>query len=484
MTKPNILLICTDQHRHDYLGYNGASWLRTPNLDQLAANGAVFTHAYTNSPICAPARCSLATGLLPHRFGRLNNQHYVPERLPTFYQRLRDGGYWTGFVGKLDLQKIGEQRQVRRDGRLPLHARLGFCEPCHFEGSMLPIKEPSDPYSFHLAERGLLEAQNRDRQARSLLPGLVDVAYYGFPPVDLANAGLPKDWVARVSQDSPFSGIDHADGFCGSRAVEWINDVSAERPWFLQANFFGPHDPFDPPPDFAARYRGAAVPDPIPADYTGKPRQAARRFITDDLESIRFTRRQYCALIEHLDFWIGKLLETLKARAMLENTVIIFTSDHGEMLGDFGLYIKSVPYEASARVPLLLSGPGIPRGLRSDALVELLDLNATCCELAGLTPHDNLDSRSLVPFLRQPENAAPHRETVLFEEYHYVAIRNRRWKYANWYNDLEEIYDLENDPEERHNLLGDPAGQKAHADLRWEMVRQINRRTAEGGWSR
>ena len=375
---PNILLICADHFRHDYTGYAGAAWVRTPNLDRLAANGTVFTHAYTNSPICAPARCSLATGLLPRRCGCLTNQDYLPLRLPTFYQRLRNHGYWTGFVGKLDLEKLGEEQQSAPDGRLPIHYSLGFCEPCQTDGSMLPIAKPDKAYAAYLAGKGLLETFNRDRRERgSYLPGLVDVAYYGFPHVDLANAGLPADWVARVSQDSPFASEDHCDGFCGRKAAEWLEHVGDLRPWFLQVNFCGPHDPYDPPPEFARESRDAAVPDPIPADFAGKPARIAKRFVTDHLESVRFTRRQYSALVAHLDFQIGRLLAALAKRGMAENTVILFTSDHGDMLGDHGLYIKHVPYEASARIPLLLSGPGIPRGRRSDALVELMDLNPT-----------------------------------------------------------------------------------------------------------
>ena len=482
---PNILLICTDQHRHDYLGYAGAHWLRTPNIDRLAARGTVFTRAYTNSPLCAPARCALATGLLPSHTGCLDNFQYTPLHAQTFYQRLRDHGYWTGFVGKLDLEKLSEQKQLSRDGRLPIHYSLGFCDPCDTAGSMVPVDAPNHAYGHYLADKGLLEAFNRDRQDRcSLLPGLVDVSYYGYPPVDLANVGLPENWVARVSQDWPLPTEDHNDAFTARRSIEWLENASDDRPWFLQVNFCGPHDPFDPPAEFADKYRNADVPDPIPADYTGKPRWIANRFATDHAESIRFTRRQYSALIEHLDFQIGKILETIEKRGMMDNTIIIFTSDHGEMLGDFGFYIKSVPYEASSRIPLMICGPGIPQGHRSDALVELIDLNATCCELAGLPPQSDIDARSLMPLLRSNAAAAPHRDAVVMVEHNYACIRDSRYKYVKSYNDLEELYDLENDPQELHNLIGDPAGQKAHASLRWQMLGRLRQRMTEGLWNR
>lgn len=482
--RPNILLICNDQQRHDYLGYAGATWVRTPNLDRLAERGTVFTHAYTNSPLCVPARCALATGLLPHRYAGMFNHSYMPMRLPTLYRRLREGGYWTGFVGKLDLVKPAEK--TGPDGRLPVFEEAGFSEACLAATSMVPMKTPENAYLWHLEKRGLWERFNEDRRARCPLPGLVDVGFYGFPPVDLRTAGLPKDWVIRVSQDLPFAGDDHHDHFCASKALEWLEKAPPGRPWFLQVNFCGPHEPFDPPREYGERYRKAEVPEAIPADLMGKPRNMRDRFITDDAESIRYTRRQYCAMIEHLDAQVGRLVERLEQRGELENTVIIFTADHGEMLGDFGLYTKHVPYEASGRIPLMMCGPGIAAGRRSDALVELMDLNPTCCQLAGLPVQKNIDARSMMPLAREkPEpSTSAARENAVMVMYNFAALRTRRWKYARHYNDLEELYDLEADPQERHNLIADAAGQREHTALRWQLLGALNGRMNEGGWTR
>ena len=169
--------------------------------------------------------------------------------------------------------------------------------------------------------------------------------------------------------------------------------MGANRPWFYQANFIGHHDSLWAPTEYAEQYRDAAVPDPIPANTMGKPSWVGRRFITDDEDAILFTRRQYSACIKSIDRWVWRMLQVLEERKILEDTIVIFASDHGEMLGDFGLYTKNVPYEASIRVPLALCGPGISEGSVIDALVELIDLTATIFDIAGLPAQENIDAR-------------------------------------------------------------------------------------------
>jgi hypothetical protein len=224
--QPNILLICTDQHRHDFVGYLPHAPVRTPNLAALARRGTVFTHAVTPSAICAPARCAMASGLQPRRLGCLNNHDSLPSGTTTFYQRLRSGGYWTGFVGKLDLHKSYESSVETPDGRLPLLFDLGFCDPMLCGGLMRPLATPTkNPYFAHLSARGQVDTFNADRRSRCLLPGLVDVMNTRVGQLDLRTAGLPEDWVARVSKDSPFSGDDHTDGFVAAQAMGWIKRV-------------------------------------------------------------------------------------------------------------------------------------------------------------------------------------------------------------------------------------------------------------------
>ena len=426
--KPNILLILTDQHRFDYMHCSGAEWLHTPNMDRLAAEGTRFTHCYTNAPICAPARCALASGLQPHRIGCLENHAYIPISRTTFYQRLRDHGYWTGFTGKLDLVKPSDTETPRRDGRRPITMSLGFCDPWEGVGSMAPINGgPYEPYSWHLESKGLFEVYQDDRRKRT-----------------------PGRWIIDAYDDSPFETEDYEDGYLGQHAVDWLETVTAEFPWFHQVNFLGPHDPFDPPTEYADRYRDAEVPPAIPAEFDGKPEWIKERFVMDGEDAVRTTRQQYSAEIECLDHYIGKMMAVLEARGIMDNTLIIFGSDHGEMLGDFGLYTKSVAYEPSVRVPLILAGPGIPKGKVSDTLVELIDLNATVCDYAGLPPQENIDARSLLPHLRG--ECDTHRDSVISCLHNFRMYRDHQYKYIQNLNDKDEIYDLVADPKETTNI--------------------------------
>ena len=477
----NILLICTDQHRYDFLGYNGADWLRTPNIDRIGREGTIFTHCVTNAPLCLPSRTAMAAGVHPHRIGCLDNGSYFPLSHRTYYQRLRDYGYWTGYGGKLDLAKPREAaplRYNRPDGLRPEDYAFGFCSPCKIAQTVADLESDNSPYGTYLKERGWYRDFVQDRLARARSSGIpgVTAAKGGS---DLRTVDMPDDWVVQANRDSILPSEDHTEAFIARHAMDWLDSVSETSPWFYQVNFIGPNEPFFPPSEFAEKYRDAAVPDPIPAETSGKPGWVERRFVTEDREQIRFTRRQYSAFIEMIDHWIGRILGVIESRGMAENTFIIFTSDHGEMLGDFGIYAKSVAYEPSIRVPLAICGPGLARGHRSDALVELIDLNATICELAGLPPQENIDARSLVPVLSGERTS--HRDHVLTALSHFRCVRSRKWKFIRSLNDIEELYDLEHDPRERENLA--QAGGEA-GKVRTRLSRQLDQLWREGMWRR
>ena len=476
---PNILFLCTDQHRHDYVGYRGAEWLHTPHIDSLARQGTVFTHCFTNSPVCGPARCALATGRQPHRIGCLDNGSFLPLSVPTFYQRLRDYGYWTGYCGKLDLAKspMPGQRILRPDGRQPEDCAFGFCDPLNSGVGMTTVDGENSPYGIYLNKHGLLDVFNDDRKARMPVPGIVAVNNFGS--VDVRSADMPEGWFERCCANSPLPAEYHPDAYNASRAIEWIQRADASGPWFLQVNFFGPHDPFDPPREYGERYARAEVPDAIPPELDDKPGYVGRKFICGDPEKIRYSRRQYSGAITNLDDQVGRILACLEDRGMRENTIIVFTSDHGEMLGDFGLYCKQKPYEASVRVPLVLCGPGVPDGKTVNELVEWIDLNPTLCELGGAPVLPDTDARSLLPCLRG--ESACHRESILSAisgGTHMRCVRDRRWKFVENHNTIDELYDLENDPEERRNLADDPA----HAKTVKEMRQALKNRWSEGLW--
>ena len=427
--RPNILFIMSDQHRHDYLQAVGGAptALNTPNLRRLAAQGTRFENCTTNAPVCAPSRIALASGLQPARLGAVDNGSFLPATVPTYYQQLRDHGYRVGCIGKLDLAKPDGYNG--RYGDRPRTYRWGFTHPEECEGKMHAGSSPTPigPYTHYLEEKGMLKAFHEDYRKRS-------------------RGG----WIKNGSYDSVLSTEDFADTYIGKRATEFIETIPDDFPWHLFVSFVGPHDPFDPPTEYGDKYRNAEMPPAIVDNMDGKPEWVKRRTVDISPEEITVTRQQYCAATELIDDQIGKMLDALERRGMLNNTYIIYSSDHGEMLGDHGLYTKSVAYEASLRVPLIIAGPGIMRPRISDALIELIDLNPTICKLAGVPALPNIDARSFAPVLWR--GIAKHRTETVSALRNFRCIRTETHKLIENYNDITELYDLENDPAELYNI--------------------------------
>jgi arylsulfatase len=445
--RPNLLLLMADQHRYDWFGAAGAAWTRTPHIDSLANNGIRFTHTMCNSPVCAPSRVSLACGLQPHRVGALSNAAFLPPTTPTYYQALRDAGYRVGFVGKLDLHKPDPYNG--RHGNLPITYRYGFTDPVECEGKMHAGQgpRPNGPYNQYLLQQGNFAAFCADYRHRM--------------------RELPV-WYAA---DSVLPTADCEDAYIGRRSCQWLRDVADEEsPWHLFVSFVGPHDPWDPPTEYAAHFREAEMPPAVADGMDGKPawqRQKAKRMAGATTEEVATVRRQYTASVALIDDQIGQILRTLDERGFADNTYVLYCSDHGEMLGDHGLYQKSVQYEQALRVPLIVTGPGVAAGV-SDALVELSDVNPTLQELAGVVPRPELDARSVVRLLRDPAGA--HREDTISQLDNCRSLRNREYKYVFNQNDLPELYDLRDDPNELVNLASD------RRDLVGEMHRKLTRR--------
>ncbi|MFW6313537.1 MAG: sulfatase, partial [Spirochaetota bacterium] len=257
-------------------------------------------------------------------------------------------------------------------------------------------------------------------------------------------------WVKDASHDSVLPTELYEDAYIGEYACRWVEEVDDDFPWHMFVSFIGPHDPFDPPAEYGERYREAAMPPAITDELENKPRWHTGRDRKLSADEIVHTRRQYCAEIELIDDYVGRMLDTLERRGLLENTVVVFTSDHGEMLGDHGMYTKSVAYEGATHIPLVIAGPGVRSGAVSDALLGLIDLNPTVCELAGLEPQPGIDAVSLVPVLAGEREE--HRDSVYITLRQFQALVTDRHKFVDNYNDLAEVYDLQNDPEELDNL--------------------------------
>jgi choline-sulfatase len=443
----------SDQHRYDYMGCAGADFINTPNLDRLAARGVRFTTCVTNSPVCAPARIGLASGMQPPRLGALDNRAFLPRSQATYYQRLRDHGYRVGCIGKLDLAKPDGYNGV--DGDRPCAFGWGFTHPCEAEGKMHAgqTPEPKGPYGLMLQEKGLYQKFHEDYVARR-------------------NAG----WSPDGSWDSVLPTELFEDAWIGEHAANWVRDIPDDFPWHYFVSFVGPHDPFDPPTEYADKYRDVEVPEPIQDEMQGKPDWIKHRPREATAEQVAIARRQYCASTQVIDDAVGRIMDALEERGQLDNTYIIYSADHGEMLGDHGLWTKSVPYEASVRVPLIVAGPGIEGGRVSDALVELIDLNPTICELAGLPTQENIDAESICPVVRGETDE--HRENTVSAMPNFRCIRTDTHKYVRNYNDRDELYDLESDPCELNNIIDE------ESDLARELSWRLRNRYLEGKWRR
>lgn len=458
--RPNVLFIIDDQHRHDFVGYAGADFVRTPNVDRLAERGTAFTHCCTNAPVCGPARIALATGLLPTRLGTTtNSRSFMPLSAPNHYRHFRDHGYRVELVGRHDLAKPGAPASLH--GNRPLNFSYGFTRALEVEGGMSCARagertgQASGPYTRYLREQGLFADYVDDFAARR-----------------------EKGWIIDASHDSVLPTEHHQDSFVGRKAVERIRGMETDYPWYMLVSFQGPHDPFDPPTEYAGRYREADVPPAVPPRMEGKPRRVRRR--REQYEhaapaDIVRARRQYCAKIELIDAQVGRMMRALEERGMIDDTIVVFASDHGEHLGDHGLFVKHTAYEPSMRVPLAICGPGVERGT-TDALVELFDLNPTLVQMGGLPAQPDLDARSFVGVLRGERKA--HREDCVACEGSYRAIRTRRYKYIETENDRRELYDLSQDRAEQHNIA------EEQPDRSTELAARLRERFRQGKWRR
>lgn len=376
MRRPNFLFLFPDQHRYDWLGCRSDLPLNTPNLDAIAENGVVFTQAFTPSALCSPARACLATGRDYHRCRVINNQQNTPLNPPNYYRALRDAGYRVAGVGKFDLHKPDMDWGLR--GENLIH-EYGFTEGIDSEGKGDAIlayfreeRGPKGPYMQFLRERGW----HRDH-----------IQMY----LDNRTKGLCFPAVTPLPDDC------YSDNWIAENGLRILSDFPHEKPWHLVVNFTGPHDPYDV--TRTMRDRWVKVDFPSPHDNH------------DDPEETLTKRQNYAAMIENVDRHVGRFIDLVRQRGEIDNTIIVYSSDHGEMLGDHGRWAKGNWYDASARIPLIIKGPGIERQLSSNALVSLTDLASTFIDYAHAAPLPDTDSRSLRPLLEG--ETTKHREVVL-----------------------------------------------------------------------
>lgn len=411
---PNILFLFPDQWRWDWLGCETSPYgkvpVQTPAIDELAAQGVRFSGCRTNAPVCSPARGCFATGRRYHNCRVASNRDYTPTDVPTVFALLRDAGYHTATCGKSDLFK--PHQEPTQTGFLPIMEDYGFTDGIDHRGKGDAIvrarKGIDEPYTLMLRQRGLLETHLGDHPAG---------------PLD------------RPAGPTPLPRDAYTDDFCGQNAVTLLERAPTDKPWCLWVNFPGPHDPYDPPAEVLERYRDVDFPAPVnPTDQPPAHRDPAK------------DRPNYAACCSNIDEWASRILQAIEARGERDNTIVIFASDHGEMLGDHGRWQKSTWHEASIRVPLIVAGPGITPGKHTDTPVELIDIAATMLAFAGVDVPGEWDARALTGVL--DGSTDQHRDFAVSQLGNWRCITSNAWKYIEQRDGTTRFIDLANDPSE------------------------------------
>ncbi|MCP4676569.1 MAG: sulfatase-like hydrolase/transferase [Deltaproteobacteria bacterium] len=467
--RPNIVYLFSDQHRGDSLGVVGHPVVQTPHLDNLASQGVTFGRCYSNGPLCRPGRTSMMTGLYPHDHGVWHNLAVAPPRSRSHVRRIRDeADYLTAIIGKSHLHK-GEDHL---DTYKKILSKWGFEH----------IHELTGP-----GQTSYIENAYTDWLSATTPEGKTDKyeRYKNYIEKYLEKH-FKSPWNVRPLDEPPIglTTQDHLDRYTGRTAAKWIRDYKDKRPFYLQINFPGPHDPFDATGEYRAKYdlEDPKIPRGIlkkPGKPVSLPIKIARNFqdITGiTAEQQKLLQLAYYAKITLIDEAIGEVVAALKERGLLENTWIVYGSDHGEMLGDHLLVQKGVFYEQAVRVPCIMRPPGGTAGWLNNGLVEQLDVTASLEEIAGLETGQT-HGESLVNKVTagaDAPDAKKGKEWVLSECYRHGMVRTDRYKLVANYETVKavELYDLEADPDELRNRVNDPDLEEAQARLA-DIMRQV-----------
>ena len=438
--KPNILFIIADQLAACYLRAYGHKLVKTPHLDRLAESGIVFENAYTPSPLCAPARATVMNGLLPSRTGVYDNAAEFPSSIPTFAHYLRLSGYRTCLSGKMH-----------------------FVGPDQLHGLEERLTTDIYPADFGWTPDWRL------RQER------IDWWYHNMTSV-------LQPGIAEITNQLEF---DDEAAFLATRKLYDYARYDSDRPFCLMASFTHPHDPYAARGKYWNLYRDDEIDPPsIPAIANEELDPHSRRLYEmsamDDYvvteKDVRAARHGYYANISYVDDLIGKLLATLKATGQLENTIVVFTSDHGDFLGERGLWYKMSFLEPSAHIPLIIWAPNRFKPRRVSEPVTLADILPTFADLANdgkATLARKVDGHSLYPLLC---GAPPDANATAWGEYlaegviaPMYMLRRGTWKFIHTPTDPDQLFDLGSDPDERRNLAGYPDHQQRAQSFRREV---------------
>jgi arylsulfatase len=482
-TKPNILLIQTDQQSAETLGLYGNPLVRTPALEKLAARGVVFDYAFCNYPACSPSRSSMFTGRYASTIGVHANHMMIDPAEVTLPQLLKQGGYQTALVGKN-------------------HAFMGKMTASYYPGG-----EPENPSLLHnvfdyvrLGDHG----------------HLVD-GYRDDPGVKEAHAWAQKNcWSSPLGHGTnPAPKEKCGTHLLGETAMHYMErERNPDQPFFMWLSFPDPHTPYQAPEPYASFYNPADVPMPPKDDLNGKPERQKVAHLMDAMDTaseeiIRKVRAIHYGMIRFIDDTLERIMQKMDELGLTDNTVIIFTSDHGDSMGAHGLIQKhNAFYDSFTRVPFIVANPGYNGPRHSPHMVELIDVMPTVLDFAGIPAPPGAQGNSLTPFLQGRDETAgafkPRDYVVIesgeegepmrvsditvrpehpFDERYFVwcayrdawmgkgkCIRTHDWKLAVYANGDGELYDLRNDPEELRNVYEDNSFDAVRSELERKLL--------------
>jgi len=428
----NLIIIQSDEHNRTKIGCYGDSSAITPNIDALAKTGTLFENSYCNNPICAPSRASMIVGTYAHRYSFWDNGHPYEGTPKSFGHVLCEQGYRITTIGKLHYRSA-ECDLGLPDQRIPLHVRDGV----------------------------------GDLRGGARVPGF-------------GKDKKRKTFVGAKVGESDYTKYDEA---ITREAVSFLeNETGGEKPWVLYLGYVCPHFPFTVPEKYYKMYEGVKLPDPIDYAEDERPMHPVMEYIREYLhmadipiEQVRSTIRHYYALTTFLDDQIGQVVSKLREMGLDENTRIIYTSDHGDMLGDHALFYKGLMYEGSVGVPLIMSGPDIEAGMRVKTPVSLVDIYPTlldCLQIPDTIDHP-IDGRSLFEFMEKEEY-----DRVVFADYHAggpptdeYMVRKGSHKLVYYPGYDSQLFDLDKDPNEQNDVSKDDAYAAVHEELLGELYK-------------